>query len=112
VYKDIGGKIKGLAKAVFIIATILSVVTGLFMILSDEDMLVVVGLFVIIAGPLVAYAFSWLLYGFGELIDTAYNIEWNTRRADEELEKYKILEQLLSRGVITEEQFRQEISEE
>ncbi len=66
-YDNIGGKIKGLAKGLFIVGAILG---GLIVI----PMLVMGGKFIIfgfLAGfivTVIAWVSSWLLYGFGELI--------------------------------------------
>ena len=80
-YEDIGGKIKALAKAWFFIGAIFAIICGIYLIVIDESM-VFVGMFLMVGGPLLAYISSWLLYGFGELVDIAYEIEWNTRREE------------------------------
>ena len=69
-YDNIGGKIKGLAKATFIVGAIAAVITGIALMASDEDM-IPVGLLVMVVGPIVAWVSSWLLYGFGELIENS-----------------------------------------
>lgn len=76
-YNNIGGKIKVLAKSAFIVETIASVIAGIVFLFDYET--VVLGLIIIIAGPLVAWVSSWLLYGFGELIDKVTEIACNTR---------------------------------
>ena len=77
-YDNIGGKIKGLAKATFIVEAIAAVITGIALMVDDEDM-IPFGLILLIAGPAIAWASSWLLYGFGELIDRVCEIAKNTR---------------------------------
>ncbi len=77
-YDNIGGKIKGLAKASFIVAAIAEVITGIALMATDDD-LILYGLLVMVVGPIVAWVSSFLLYGFGELIDKASEIEKNTR---------------------------------
>ena len=77
-YDNIGGKIKGLAKIVFIVEAIAAAITGIALMASDEDR-ILIGLLVMVVGPLVAWVSSWLLYGFGELIDKTCDIERNTR---------------------------------
>ena len=67
-YDFIGDKIKGLAKAIFFVEAIASVIGGLILISIE---LAIVGILVIILGPLVAWVSSWLLYGFGQLIDNS-----------------------------------------
>ena len=50
-YDNIGGKIKGLAKAIFIIYTILTLLIGVaILITADEDR--AIGVFMILFGPL------------------------------------------------------------
>lgn len=82
-YENIGGKIKGLAKAIFIIEAIAAVITGFVLMASDSDTFLI-GLLVMIIGSIVAWVSSWFLYGFGELIDKACEIEKNTRKDNDE----------------------------
>ena len=69
-YDNIGGKIKGLAKAFFIVEAIAAVIAGIALMAIDED-LILFGALALILGPVVAWVSSWLLYGFGELIEKA-----------------------------------------
>jgi len=118
-YDNIGGKIKGLAKASFIVAAIAEVITGIALMATDED-LIGYGLLVMFVGPIVAWVSSWLLYGFGELIDKASDIERNTRggerkseaQAKVDSERVNKIEKLRSQGLITEEEYQQAISKE
>ena len=77
-YDDIGKKIKGLAKGIFIAEAVASFIGGVALIAIDDD-LVLYGLLAMFIGPLVAWVSSWLLYGFGELVDKTCDIELNTR---------------------------------
>ena len=116
-YDNIGGKIKGLAKATFIIEAIAVVITGIALMASDEDM-IPIGLLVMVVGPIVAWVSSWLLYGFGELVDKACDIERNTRSGERKSEaqtkvdeeRISKIEKLRSQGLITEEEYKQAIS--
>lgn len=116
-YDNIGGKIKGLAKATFIVETIASVITGIFFMASDEDM-IPIGLLIIVLGPIIAWVSSWLLYGFGELIDKTCDIARNTHivgkksEAQSRIDNDRIskIEKLRAKGLITEEEYRQAIS--
>ena len=74
-YDNIGGKIKGLAKATFIVEAIASVITGIVLWIETEEWWCSLILF---CGPIVAWVSSWLLYGFGEIIDKLCDIEHNT----------------------------------
>ena len=65
-YENIGGKIKGFAKASFVVEAIAAFIAGFGVMVGDEIM---IGLLLMVLGPIVAWVASWLLYGFGELID-------------------------------------------
>ena len=118
-YDDIGGKIKGLAKATFIIGAIAAVIIGImFMALDDE--LIGIGLLIMILGPIVAWVSTWFLYGFGELIEKTCDIARNTyggeikSEAQSKVDYGRIskIENLRSQGLITEEEYQQAISKE
>lgn len=118
-YDNIGEKIKGLAKAIFIVESIAAVIAGIALMASDED-LIPIGLLVLVLGPVVAWVSSWLLYGFGELIDKTCDIERNTRGGERkseaqskvDSERIRKIERLRSQGLITEEEYQQAISKE
>ena len=76
-YKNIGGKIKTLARVIFASEAIAAFIAAIAIMVSDED-LIPYGLIVLVVGPLVAWVSSWLLYGFGEIIDKLCAIEYNT----------------------------------
>lgn len=116
-YDDIGEKIKNLAKATFFVEAIASIITGILFIFSDADWFFI-GIITIIFGPLVAWVSSWLLYGFGELIDKTCEIERNTRGGERkseaqtkiDYERINKIEKLRSQGLISEEEYQQAIS--
>ena len=118
-YTDIGKKIKGLTKAVVIIGIILCFIIGIVIMTSDED-LIGIGLLVMVAGALVFWLSSWLLYGYGELIDKVSDIERNTRlggrvsdvQAKVDSERIRKAEFLRSQNLITEEEFNQILMKE
>ena len=74
-YDNIGGKIKGLAKATFIVEAIAAIIVGIVLGVETEESWCAL---IIFCGPIVAWVSSWLLYGFGEIIDTLCDIEHNT----------------------------------
>ena len=138
-YDNIGGKIKGLAKACFTVETIAAIITGIGFMVADSD-LVLVGLLVMVFGPIVAWVSSWLLYGFGELIEKACEIADNTRgdkkephadaptpepqsttpshqatafaNPDVDPQRLAKLHKLREQGLITEEEFQRAIAKE
>ena len=118
-YDNIGSKIKGLAKAIFVFETICAVITGIALCSSNEEELIFIGLLIVIPlGPLVAWVSSWLLYGFGELIDNTCEIARNTRKhggkskaqLDADYERISKIEELRSQGLISEEEYQNAIS--
>lgn len=115
---NIGGKIKSLAKISFIITAVAEVIGGI--ILMEDGSTESYGLLLIVIGPMLALFSSWLLYGFGELIDKAGEIARNTRSGDRTSaaqsrinhERINKIEKLRSQGLITEDEYRQAISKE
>ena len=81
-YDNIGKKIKGLAKVLFIIEAIAAAIAGVALMVGDGR-LFPIGLLVLLVGPLLAWVSSWLLYGFGELIDKVCDIERSTRGTEQ-----------------------------
>ena len=82
-FNNIGKKIKGLAKTIFTIETVLAILGGLIC-CSLYESLILVGLLIMVVVPLLAWIGSLLLYGFGELIDKTCDIERNTRGSAQE----------------------------
>ena len=85
-YDNIGGKIKGWAKWIFAIEAIAAVIAGIVIMVENEGA-ILVGLLVIIFGPIVAWVSSWLLYGFGQLIENSDIIAEEHKRVNEKHEK-------------------------
>ena len=116
-YDNIGGKIKGLAKWTFIVEAIGLIIAAMFIMVDDEDM-IPVGLLAMIVGPLVAWISSWVLYGFGEIIDKLCEIANNTRggatksqaQEKEDFERISRIENLRTQGLISEEEYQQLVS--
>ena len=112
-YDNIGKKIKSLAKWTFIVEAIAAIITGISLLVADED-LILAGLLTFFCGPIVAWVSSWLLYGFGEIIDKLCDIEFNTRssarkspvKTTQDRERINKLDKLLSQGLITEEEYQ------
>ena len=85
-YDNIGGKIKGWAKWIFAIEAIAAVISGFVLMAQDEDM-ILIGLLVVVFGPIVAWISSWLLYGYGQLIENSDIIAEEYNRKNEKHEK-------------------------
>ncbi len=113
-FSNIGSKIKGFVMVIF---TIEVVMACMFALVKLEDTM---GFSLIIAGimVLVAWISSWLLYGFGEIIDKLTDIERNTRFAmgnpglqtRANYERADKIEKLRAEGLISEQDYQQAIT--
>ena len=83
-YRNVGEKIRGLAKGIFIIEALFAVIGALILIAEDNALL---GFIVLIAGPLVAWLSSLFLYAFGELVEKTSSNEKNTREILKNLQR-------------------------
>ena len=70
-FTNIGGKIKGLAKVVCWIGIILSFIMGVIMMATQGELGVATGLITMIIGALASWVGSFVLYGFGELVENS-----------------------------------------
>ena len=79
-FSNIGGKIKMLAKILCWIGIVLSVIAGALIILTNSEAVKLYeevvpplagGIFVIVVGVLGSWIGSFVLYGFGELVDNS-----------------------------------------
>ena len=75
-FEDVGKKIKKVAEGYFITLTIIGIITGIvfFFIAADarkEEVWIISGLATMVITPFVAWLSSLILYGFGEIVDTA-----------------------------------------
>ena len=71
-YANIGEKIKTLAMGVFLIGSLVSVFAGISLLITTEK---TIFLLMLICGPIFSWISSWLIYGFGEIINTLKQIE-------------------------------------
>jgi len=76
-YANIGKKIKGLTKCAFFVEALAAVLAGLFLLFCGANF-IILGLLLLICGPIVAWISSWILYAFGELVDKITENEKNT----------------------------------
>ena len=91
-FKNSGGKIKGLAKVICYVGIAISVIAGIFMIgfgssSYNGDTMIVMGCVVMIVGSLVSWIDSFFAYGFGELIENTTVIAELAAKADAEKNK-------------------------
>ena len=69
-FDNIGGKIKFLAQISTIIGIIGYLILGLIICNTDEDF-ILIGVLIIFIGAILSWVSSFLLYGFGELIENS-----------------------------------------
>ena len=118
-YDNIGKKIKGLATVIFILEALAALISGIAF-MAIDDYMIWLGVLIIIIGPVFAWISSWLLYGFGELIDKTADIARNTggsgmkskTQANIDNARLEKIEILRAQGLITEEEYQQAISKE
>ena len=75
-FENIGGKIKGLALIIFAFEAFGAVIWGLILMGEEQAGL---GFLIIVAGAVVAWLSTCLLYAFGELVEATCENESNTR---------------------------------
>lgn len=76
-YNEIGKKIKTLAKVLTIFGIVASIIYGIVLLALGQT---VAGIIYILIMPFLAWAGSFVLYGFGELVEKVCNIEKNIRQ--------------------------------
>ena len=75
-YDNIGGKIKTLAMVQCFIGAVISIIIGFVLIMEKAALL---GLLVMVMGVVCSWILSFLIYGFGELVENTAQIARNTR---------------------------------
>ena len=83
-FNNIGRKIKTLAVVICCLNILALFISGFYCVGNgaeiDSDGLVIFGLILMVAGPIVGWLASCLLYGYGELIDKTQETAQNTRQ--------------------------------
>ena len=76
-FNEIGKKLKGLAKTLFIIEIIVCYLVGIVFLVRVVFVpkSIFIALALMILGPVFAWIKNWVLYGFGELVDRVCKIE-------------------------------------
>lgn len=133
-FENIGRKIKGLTKIICWVGIIASIVAAIAMMSMGEDVLLVIGIIMLVVGPIMSWVSSFIMYGFGELVDRATSVEqilsggqpmsvgsYSTSAGNRPLrpmvdsskfeqDRKEQLEKLRSQGLISEDEYRQAIS--
>ena len=82
-FNNIGGKIKVLAQVEAWIGIISSVIIGIYLIgqgmdAYDGEIIVMTGVIILVVGSLFSWLSAFVLYGFGELVETNVEIARGT----------------------------------
>lgn len=117
-YNHIGKKIKNLTKFIVGGGILFSVIGGIVLYIYlyngryTQDY-AFVGLIVAVVGSLICWLSGFFIYGYGELIDQAQQINTVVSAGNqnaETREKIKKLKEWLEKGLITEEEYRQKMN--
>lgn len=112
-FNNIGKKIKTLAQVITWIGIIASIIGGIAMIAIDKNF-ILFSLIIIVVGSFVSWLSSFILYGFGQLIDNSdklvqahgLTIDYSANKTNTPYEKLANLENLRAKGLITEEEYQ------
>ena len=132
-FDNIGKKIKILAYVLTWVGIIASVITGIAMMNSFESIVKTIGLIVLIVGSLLSWASSFIIYGFGQLIENTDIIAGRNKSSDSKnvssnqqnggtisvkpsatnanSSKISTLNDLRKKGLITEEEYNRKMGE-
>lgn len=109
-FERIGSKIKKLASVITWLGIIASLILGVVLI-SGGDEMIVLGILVMAVGSLASWIGSFLLYGFGELIEKTCIIEERLSlhpQMQSALDaRNSELDELLRKGIISEEEYKE-----
>ncbi len=104
-FDNIGGKIKAFAKAVCWIGIIFSIGFGIYLIYHE---IYKEGVVWLIVGPLSSWIGTFVLYGFGELIESVDNIEYKIDQLVEPPKQNEgALSKLLNNNSVRQEEEKQ-----
>ncbi len=132
-FDNIGKKIKILAYVLTWVGIIASVITGIAMMNSFDSTVRTIGLIVLIVGSLLSWASSFIIYGFGQLIENTDIIAGRNKSSDSKnvssnqqnggtisvkpsatnanSSKISTLNDLRKKGLITEEEYNRKMGE-
>lgn len=83
VFENIGGKIKVVAKVECWLGIFSSISIGVNLISTEEEFLVFTGILVMIVGAITAWLGSFLIYGFGQLVENSDILTGRAVKKDE-----------------------------
>ena len=87
-YGNIGRKIMGLAIVSAILGAVVTFVLGIVMAVnSNGGVMLLLGIFMVVVGPICSWVGSWILYGFGKLVDNSQATRTNVYRIVQNTQK-------------------------
>lgn len=104
-YENLDTKIQNLAKCIFIIEAIGSVISGIILLINTS---IWIGLLILVLGPVVALVFTWPLYALGKLVEDVHALRSNPKINDID-KSLKLLTEPIKREA--EEKARREAEE-
>ena len=118
-FNDIGSKIKSLAKIISGVGIVVSLVISIFVFVTlhstgfiEDEYSIVISIFLIVIGVALSWLATFLLYGYGELIDQTAEIKsFLASTNDKKIIKAKIeeLKEWKDKGIITEVEYIEKI---
>ncbi len=111
-YNNIGKKIKVLAKVLAWIGIAASVISGLAMIIASSRVggpMALTGILAMVLGSLLSWVSSFVLYGFGEIVENSALIAGKKESPSGNREK--ALFKMKEEGLITEEDYNEKTAE-
>ncbi len=116
-FNNIGGKIQTLASLIAGVGIFVSLLGGVTATIQMYDSFVedfaFVGIIIGVVGALLSWISSFLLYGFGELIEQTSEINhhlFNLKKENDLKEKIEKFKQWKDQGLITDAEFIQKIN--
>ncbi len=105
-FNNIGSKIKGLASVICFGGIVLCIIIGIVVAALDED-LILAGFAIMILGALLSWVSSFVLYGFGELVENSAIIAGKETLNENEYKEYHAsINDTTDRFVSSEESFK------
>ena len=72
-YEYIGDKIKKLAGWVFVIEALCAIAIGIALMCINAN-LTLIGILIMIIGPIIAFISTWILYAFGQIVEDIHSM--------------------------------------
>ena len=88
-FDEIGGKIKAIAKGVFVVEVIATLILAICIAIESYDLGTLWFLLIMVGGIVLAYLSVIILYAFGELVENSTKIAWKVAKLLEYTEKSK-----------------------